>query len=205
MLDLSLTVNIAVGFNSMTAGIMPVQSQPRVDATRWWSTHGMHGKSSSPAVRLLLFKSTARAFCRCCGIGSYALLKKCVHKLLASLDCGHLRTPCYTSIPADTRSSMSRWDLAGQALYCACRTACTQIMSVGSVFCHQSCAHSPQQCTDIPVIPHLCAKAVLLRSAQYAETTSKHVPTSAPSFWYVVLVPQALMFMFSILVCSDQA
>ena len=24
----------------------------------------------------------------------------------------------------------------------------------GQCFCHQSCAHSPQQCTDIPVIPH---------------------------------------------------
>ncbi len=133
MLDLNLTVSIAVGFNSMIAGITPVQSQPCVDATRWWSMHGMHCKSGCPAVRLLLIRSAARAFCRYCGIGSYALLKKCVPKLLALLDCEHLRTPCFTSIPADTRSSKSRSDLAGQALHCACRTACIQIMSVGSV------------------------------------------------------------------------
>ncbi len=130
MLDLNLTASIAVSFDSMIAGITPIQSQPRVDAMRWWSMHGMHDRSGCPAVRLLLFRSAARALCRYCGVGSYALLQKCVPKLLASLDCVHLRTPCLTSIPADTRSSMSRSGLAGQALHCACRTACIQMWAV---------------------------------------------------------------------------
>ncbi len=103
MSDVNLQVSVAVDFDSMIAGIAPVQSQSRVDAMRGWSLHGMHDKSGCPAVRLLLFRSAARVFCRYCGVGSYALLKKCVPKLRASLDCEHLRTPCCPNIHLQTQ------------------------------------------------------------------------------------------------------
>ena len=129
----------------------------------------MHDKSGCPAVPFLLFKSAARVFCRYCSIGSLALLEKCLPRLQASLDCAQLRTSCCPKVPADTGISISRSGLPEQELHCPCRTACIQIMSADSVFCHQSCAHSPHAFLDSSTfntvikqqLPHPCFAVAL--------------------------------------------
>jgi hypothetical protein len=136
-------VNLALspGFNSIIAGIEP---SPNCAWTLCASIRCM------PCTT----KVAVQQYAYCCSsqlpeyVADIAVLKKCLLKVRASLDCEHLRTSCCPNVPADTGISISRSGLPEQELHCPCRTACIQIMPAESVFCHQSCAHSPHAFLD---------------------------------------------------------